>query len=131
MTTYTGQNGTLRNGANAMAEVRGFSVVSKAKIIDDTVAGDAWETGIAQQKSWTATINALADNTAASNQVAWAPGATIAFEGYPSSVSTATGSIKLTGSCIVEEREITTAYDGLVELKLTVKGNGPLVDTVI
>lgn len=129
MATYTGQNGTVKDGSNAVAEVRGFTVNQTADTVDTTVMGDSWKTNVATHKSWTASVQCLADHTDTSGQVVFAIGATVTFNGYPS--SDASGQLELSGSAIVTGREITTSHDGLVEMTLELQGTGALTENTV
>lgn len=129
MTTYTGQNGTVKDASNAVAEVRNFSVSQSADVLEDTVMGDSWKSNQASLKSWSASISCYMDHTDTTGQVAFALGATVTFKGYPS--SDASGNLELDGAAIVTGREIQTSHDGMVELSLELVGSGALAENTV
>ena len=57
MATHTGIEGTVKIGANAIAEVRTFSIKQSAETIEDTTITDTAKTFIAGQTSWSADIS--------------------------------------------------------------------------
>jgi predicted secreted protein len=130
MTTYTGQNGTLRNSTNAIAELRNFEIDIQADTVEDTVMGDTWKTNKAMQKSWTASVECFYDHTSAP-QNGFAVGSIIALQAYPMSIAGATGNAQLVGSAIVTGRTIKSMHDGLVEISLSLLGDGALVESTI
>jgi predicted secreted protein len=130
MTTFTGQAGTLRNSTNAIAEVRNFEISVSADTVEDTVMTDTWKTNKAMQKSWTASVECYFDTSNAA-QNGFSVGTTVAFQGYPSSAAATVGNASFTGSAIVTGRTIKSSHDGLVELSLTLIGDGALVETTM
>lgn len=129
MTTYTGQNGTVKDGSNAVAEVRSFEVVQTADVVEDTVMGDSWKTNKATQKSWSGSISCLADHTDTTGQVVFSVGSTVTFNGYPS--TDASGGLEIVGSAIVTNRTISTSHDGMVEMDLEITGTGVLAENTV
>lgn len=127
MTTYTGQNGTVKDGSNAVAEVRNFEVSQSADVVEDTVMGDSWKTNKATLKSWSGSVSCYYDNTDTTGQNVFAVGDTVTFRGYPSADTS--GNIELGGSGIVTSRVIRSAHDGMVELDLELTGTGALTET--
>ena len=127
MTTYTGQNGTVKDGSNAVAEVRNFEVTQSSDVVEDTVMGDSWKTNKATLKSWSGSVSCYYDNTDTTGQNVFSVGATVTFNGYPSADTS--GNIELAGSAIVTSRVIRSSHDGMVELDLEITGNGALTET--
>ena len=50
MATYTGQDGAVYVGTDAVGEVRDFSVEQTSEVVADTVMGDSWVTNKATLK---------------------------------------------------------------------------------
>jgi predicted secreted protein len=130
MTTYTGQFGTVRNSTNAIAELRNFEIDIQSDTVEDTAMGDSWKTNKAMHKSWSASVECFYDHTNAP-QNGFAVGATVALQAYPMSAAGAAGNAQLVGSAIVTGRTVKSMHDGLVELSLSLIGDGALVESTI
>ena len=63
MATFKGSDGVVKAGGNAIAEIRSFSVEQTADTIEDTKMGDAARTYKSSLTSFTASIDALFDDT--------------------------------------------------------------------
>lgn len=126
MTTYTGKDGSVMNGAGAVGEVKGFEVTQTADTVDDTVMGDDWKTHQVLHKSWSGSVNVLFDNGDTLGQETFTIGSAVAFKGYPAGNSS--GLLELSGSATVTDRAITTSFDGMVEMTLQLTGNGALAE---
>ena len=126
MATYTGQNGTVKDDANAVGEVKSFEVSVTGDVVEDTVMGDDWKTNKATQKSWTGSISALHDRDDSTGQGAFSIGATVTAKLYPS--GDASGNVEFSGSAIVTSRNVRSSHDGLVELDLELTGTGALTE---
>jgi len=129
MATHKGSEGTVKVGANAVAEVRSFSISSTADTIEDTTMGDAARTYKPSLTSWSGSVEVYWDETDTNGQVALTVGAEVTLNVYPE--GSTTGDSYLTGSAIVTGRTINSSFDGMVEASITVQGNGALTaDTV-
>jgi predicted secreted protein len=110
--------------------MRNFEIDMQADTVEDTVMGDSWKTNKPMQKSWTASVECYYDHTDA-GQIAFSVGSIVALEAYPMSSATGTGNAEVTGSAIVTGRTIKSMHDGLVELSLSLLGNGALTEGII
>jgi len=129
MATHKGSEGTVKVGANAIAEVRSFSISETGDTIEDTTMGDAARTYKPSLTSWSGSVEVYWDETDTNGQVALTVGAEVTLNVYPEGSST--GADYLTGSAIVTGRTINSSFDGMVEASITVQGNGALTaDTV-
>jgi predicted secreted protein len=124
MPTHAGSEGTVRVGANAIAEIRSYSLEESGDTIDDSTMGDVSRTYLAGLRTFTGTIDVLWDETNTTGQLALTVGATITLNVYPEGA--ATGDMYYHGSAIVTGRSISASYDGLVEMSISVQGTGPL-----
>lgn len=129
MATHTGNEGVLKIGANTMAEVKSFAVTESAEVAEDTAKGDDWRTFKTTFKNWTAEIEVHWDETDTAGQGACTVGAEVAlllyFEGDT------TGDIEHSGNAIITERNIESPDDGIVAMKLSLKGNGALTEAAV
>ena len=131
MATFTGQLGGVRIGSVNVAEVRNFEVDMQADTVEDTVMGDSWKSNKAIHKSWSASVECFYDHTNTTGQNAFPVGATVALELYPNALPPGApqGVPRLTGSAIVTGRTVKSMHDGLVELSLSLIGEGTLTET--
>jgi predicted secreted protein len=124
MATHAGSEGTVKVGANAIAEIRSFSVEQSADTLEDTTMGDSARTYKPSLTTFTASIDVLWDETDTNGQNALTIGAEVTLNLYPE--GSTSGDTYLTGSAIVTGRTINSSYDGLVEMSISVQGNGAL-----
>jgi hypothetical protein len=129
-TTYKGKDGIVKVGANNIGEVRNFSVEETADTIEDTSMGDSARTYKDSLTSFTASIDALFDQssadsvTADAGQVAMTIGSTATFKFLPQGDTT--GDYQLSGEGIVTSISRSQSYDGLVEISFSIQGSGAL-----
>ncbi len=128
MTTHTGNEGTIKVGGVVVGEFRTIQLDLTIGTVDDTVAGDAWETHQVLHKAWTGSCDALFDPDDG-GQIACAIGASVTVEFY----MTGTDSLdkKHSGTATVEKRTIKSSHSGLVEISLGLKGNGALAEATL
>ena len=79
MATYTGNSGVIMIGANAIGEVRSFTIREEAPRIEDTVLGDTNRTYKADIPSVDGTIECLFDPADTNGQVAMTNGAEVSL----------------------------------------------------
>lgn len=129
MATHAGSEGTVKVGANAIAEIRSFSVEESADTLEDTTMGDSARTYKPSLTTFTASIDVLWDETDTNGQNALTIGAEVTLNLYPE--GSTSGDTYLTGSAIVTGRTINSSYDGLVEMSISVQGNGALTTATV
>lgn len=124
MATHTGSEGTVKVGANAVAEIRSFSIEQTADTVEDTTMGDTYRTHKTTLKAWTASVDVFWDETDTNGQATLVPGAEVTINVYPEGAST--GDTYLTGSAIVTGKTINASFDGMVESSISLQGTGTL-----
>lgn len=129
MATHAGSEGTVKVGSNAIAEIRSFSIEESADTLDDTSMGDGARTYKPSLTTYTGSIDVLWDETDTTGQGALTVGAEVTLNLYPEGDTT--GDVELTGAAIVTGRSINSSYDGLVEMSISVQGNGALTTTTV
>ena len=129
MATHTGSEGTVKVGSNAIAEIRSFSIEETADTLEDTTMGDTARTYKSSLTNYTGTIDVLWDETDTTGQGALTIGAEVTLNLYPE--GDVTGDVYYTGAAIVTGRTINSSYDGLVEMSISVHGNGALSETTV
>ena len=129
MATHTGSEGTVKVGSNAIAEIRSFSIEETADTLDDTTMGTIARTYKSSLTTFTGTIDVLWDETDATGQGALTIGASVTLNLYPEGDTS--GDVYLTGAAIVTGRSVNSTFDGLVEMSISVQGNGALSQTTV
>lgn len=127
MATHAGSEGTVKVGANAIAEIRSYSLEQTADVLEDTSMGDTARTYLPSLTTFTGSIDVLWDETDTTGQGALTIGASVTLNLYPE--GSTTGDTYYTGTAIVTGRNITASYDGLVEMSISVQGTGALTQS--
>jgi len=126
MATFKGNSGTVKVGANAIAEIRSYNIDETMDTIEDTAMGDTFRTYKTSLKVFSGSVDVFFDDTDTNGQGALTVGSevTVSFlmEGDT------TGSHELTGTALVTGRTITGSFDGMVEASLTLQGTGALTE---
>lgn len=129
MATHIGREGVVKVGANAVAEVRSFSINQTADTVEDTTMGDTARTRLVTLTSFDGSLDVFWDETDTNGQVALAPGSNVTLELYPEGDSA--GDTYYSGSVNVTGLSISTSVDGMVEASITVEGSGALTTTTV
>lgn len=129
MATETSANGVIKIGANAVAEVTGYSINYSADTVEDTVIGDTARTYKPTLKSYTASIDAMYDQTDTNGQLALDVGTEITFSIYPSGETS--GDIYYTGSGIITGRTINGSTGEMISATFELQGNGDLTESTV
>lgn len=129
MATHTAANGVIKVGSNAVAEVTGYSIEYMSDTVEDTVIGDSARTYIPTLKSFTASLDAMWDETDTNGQVALVVGTTITFSIYPEGDSS--GDTYYTGSGIITGRTISTSVGEMITANFSIQGTGDLTATTV
>jgi len=129
MATHAGSEGTVKSGANAIAEVRSFSLEESADTIEDTTMGDASRTYLTGLKTFSGSVDVFWDETDTDGQVSFSVGSSVTFAVYPEGDTA--GDTYYSGTAIVTGRTITSSFDGMVEASFTLQGTGALTATTV
>lgn len=135
MATFHGKNGLVKVGADpgaqAIAEVKKFSVKTSAKVADDTAMGDDWETHIAGQtvKNWSGSLGCNANQGDTNGQAALVAGASVILNLYPEGAPSAAH--YLTGTATITEDGVDADMSSAVQRSFSFQGNGPLTWAVL
>lgn len=124
MATHTGSEGTVKVGANTIAEIRSYSIEQTADTVEDTTMGDTWRTHKTTLKAWSGTVDVFWDETDTNGQSALVVGAEVTANFYPEGAST--GDAYLYGTAIVTGKTVSASFDGMVESTITLQGTGAL-----
>jgi len=123
MATFSGSAGVVKAGGNAIGEIRSFTVDQTGDTVEDTAMGDSTRSFKATLNTFTASIDALFDDTDTA-QTAMTIGSSLAFLFQPE--GSGSGAFQLSGTGIVTGISQTQSFDGLVERSFTVQGTGAL-----
>ena len=129
MATHAGSEGTVKVGSNAIAEIRSFSIEETADTIEDTTMGDVARTYKPSLTSFSGSVDVFWDETDSTGQGALTIGAEVTLNLYPE--GSTTGDTYLSGSAIVTSRSISSSFDGMVEMSISVQGNGALTTSTV
>lgn len=124
MASHAGSEGTVKVGANAVAEIRSFSVSETADTIESTVMGDAARSYKPSLKSFSGSLDVYWDETDTNGQGALTVGSEVTIGFYPEGATT--GDTYMTGSAIVTGLTVNSSFDGMVEASITIQGTGAL-----
>ena len=124
MATHTGSEGTVRVGANAIAEIRSYSLEETADTAEDSTMGDPYRTFKTTLKAWTGSVDVFWDETDTNGQTALVVGATVTANFFPE--GTTSPDVYYSGSAIVTGKTVTGSFDGMVESTITLQGTGAL-----
>ena len=129
MATHTGSEGTVKVGANAIAEIRSFSLEESADTLEDTTMGDTARTYKSSLTTFTGSVDVFWDETDTTGQGALTIGASVTLNVYPE--GDASGDTYYSGAAIVTGVTRSSSCDGLVEASITVQGSGALTATTV
>ena len=129
MATHAGSEGTVKSGANAIAEIRSFSLEETADTIEDTSMGDTSRTYLTGLKTFSGSVDVFWDETDTDGQVSFSVGSSVTLAVYPEGDTA--GDTYYSGTAIVTGRTITSSFDGMVEASFTLQGSGALTATTV
>jgi hypothetical protein len=129
MATHKGSEGTVKSGANAIAEIRSYTITETADVLEDTSMGDSSRTYLASLKTFTGSIECFWDETDTNGQLTLDVGSTVTINIYPE--GSTSGDTYYTGSVIITEKSITASFDGMVEASFSFQGTGALSETTV
>jgi len=129
MATHAGSEGTVKSGANAIAEIRSFSLEESADTIEDTTMGDTSRTYLTGLKTFSGSVDVFWDETDTNGQVSFAVGSSVTLAVYPEGDTS--GDTYYSGTAIVTGRTITSSFDGMVEASFTLQGTGALTAATV
>ena len=129
MATHAGSEGTVKSGANDVAEIRSYSLEETADTIEDTTMGDSSRTYLSSLKTFSGSVDVFWDETDTNGQGSFTVGSSVTLAIYPEGDTT--GDTYYSGSAIVTGKTITGSFDGMVEATFTLQGTGALTETTV
>jgi len=129
MATYSGQDGVIKIGAVTVAEVKSFSIEETGDTLEDTAQGDDWRTHKPGLKAWSGSAEAHWDPDDTGGQDVLVVGASVSGVFHPYGATS--GAAKLTGTCTVVSRSISSELEGIVAVSFSFTGNGELTQGTV
>ena len=129
MATHKGSEGTVKVGANAVAEIKPYSIEESADTLEDTSMGDSARTYKSSLTNFSGSLDVFWDETDVDGQGALSIGSEVTLNVYPEGDTA--GDTYYTGSAIVTGVSRSASFDGLVEASISVQGNGALTPTTV
>ena len=127
MATHWGNEGQVKLGSNAVAEIIEFEFTETVEPIEDTAMGDIYRTHIASSgiKSWSGTVTCHWDETDTNGQEAMTVGASVTLNLYPE--GSTTGDKYWSGTATITEMGVAVKHDGeTTKRTFSFMGNGAL-----
>lgn len=131
MATHTGSEGTLKVGANTIAEIRSYSLEETADTVEDTSMGDSYRSFKTTLKGWTGSVDVFWDETDTLGQGGLVVGSEATINVFPEGASAGLSEKYYTGTAIVTGKTITGSFDGMVESTITLQGTGALTEATL
>ena len=129
MTTHTGRNGSVKLGANAVAEVTAWSLTETGDQQEDHAMGDTWKTRKPTFNDFSGQITCYWDPSDLNGQGGLAINAGIDVDLYPDGESP--GDTHYNGPAIVSQIVHQAQKDGMIETTFNYVGNGELAREVV
>jgi hypothetical protein len=129
MATHKGSEGTVKVGANAIAELRSWQIEEQADTIEKSNLASTARVFDPGLVSWTGSAEAFWDETDTNGQLALTIGASVTLNFYPEGDSS--GDSFYTGTAIVTGISRQANNESMVETSFSFQGSGALTaDTV-
>ena len=129
MATHVGTSGVVKVGANAVAEVTGFTIDETNDTVEDTSLTDTSKSYKALRKDATGTVECHWDETDTNGQVALAVGSEVTLNLYPEGDTS--GDTYYTVTAIVTGVSQAVTLDGVISRNITVQFSGGVSTTTV
>lgn len=129
MGTHHGNEGVVKVGSNAIAEIQSYELNESIEMAENHSMGDTWKTHITGVKSWQGSVTCWWDEADTNGQQALTNGASVTLNLYPE--GDASTDVYKTGTATVSEVQISAAKDGIVTCTFNFTGNGALTQAVV
>jgi predicted secreted protein len=129
MAVHKGSEGTVEVGANAIAEIRSYSLEESADTLEITTMGDTARTYLPSLTTFSGSVDVYWDEADTTGQGALTIGAQVTLNVYPEGDTA--GDVYYTGSAIVTGVTRSASFDGMVEASISVQGTGALTSETV
>ena len=113
MATVSGNNGEVKIGSSAVAEIKSFDITETDNIIEDTSMGDSAKTFVSGLNEASGTITCHFDKSDTSGQEAMTVGASVTLNLYPEGDST--GNREITMTALITSVGVSETVNDIVE----------------
>ncbi len=127
MATFTGQDGLIEVGGNALAEVTSFTIDHTVNTIEATAMGDSYRTYQTGMNEWSGSADIYFDTDLVStfgNDVVGNDAGEASVTAYPGGDNS--GLAKLSGNVIITGFSVSSEMEGMVTASISFQGNGVL-----
>ena len=125
MANYSGNTGTIKIGADQVAELLDYTISTGVATIDNSTVSDTEDTHLIGTGNWSASISCFWDDTDTAGQEVMKAGDSITHLFRPSSSSGI-----FTGDATIEGLEVSVSRNNIVTASFTAKGDGALLEYV-
>jgi hypothetical protein len=129
MATHVGTSGVVKVGANAVAEITGFSIDQTSDTVEDTTLTDTAKTYKVLRSDASGTIECHWDETDTNGQGALTVGAEVTLNLYPEGEDS--GDTYYTGTAIVTGLSQAITLDGVISRTINVQFSGGVSTTTV
>jgi hypothetical protein len=129
MATHVGTSGVVKVGANAVAEVTGFTIDQSNDTVEDTTLTDTAKTYKVLRSDATGTIECHWDESDTNGQGALTIGAEVTLNLYPEGADS--GDTYYTGTAIVTSLGQSVSLDGVISRTINVQFSGGVSTTTV
>ena len=129
MANHLGSEGTVKIGANDVAELKSWSINETMNPVDDSNIGDTAKTFKSGSTEWDGSVDCFWDETDTNGQGALTIGASVTLNMYPEGATS--GDTYYTGTALVTSINRQSAIDGIVEASFSFKGTGGLSESTV
>lgn len=129
MATELTANGAIKVGANAVAEVTGYTLNYQAETAEDTNINDTARSYLATYKNYTMSVDVFYDQTDTTGQGGLDVGTSVTFSIYPSGETS--GDIYYTGTAIVTAKNISGSTGDFIKATIELQGSGDLTESTV
>lgn len=129
MATHKGSEGAVYVGANAIAEIKSWSLEESADTLETTTMGDTERTFVPSLTQWSGGCEAYWDETDTTGQGALTIGASVTLNLYPE--GNTSGDTYFSGTALVTGINRQGAFDGMVECSFSFQGTGALTEPTV
>jgi len=129
MATHVGTSGVVKVGANAVAEVTGFTIDETNDTVEDTSLTDTSKSYKALRSDATGTVECHWDETDTTGQGALTVGAEVTLNLYPEGADS--GDTYYTGTAIVTGVSQNVSLDGVISRTINVQFSGGVSTTTV
>ncbi len=129
MATYTGKDGAVSIGDNAVAAVESFSLNQTVDEVESTVMGATYKSFITTFTEWTADCNVYWDPTDTTGQGGLTPGASVTLKLYP--IGNVESAKYFEGAAVVTSLGVEVPLGGMISRAVSFRGTGALTEKTV